>query len=91
MNCGTTTCSVGCLAITSVTIGWPASASADGWISAGFAVEQSVETDQQWNCNGERGEYIAVWKKVGQTAYTVQNNNFNQYSGPCPRGNPYAM
>jgi len=91
MDCGDATCSIGYAMITSFTIGWSAAASAAGWISGGFAVEQSVETGQQYNCEKPPGSYHAVWKKVGQTAYTVENADFNQCSGPRPYGRPFVM
>ncbi len=37
------------------------------------------------------GKYFAVWKKVGQTAYTVQNADVNQCTGQHPRGPPFTM
>ena len=91
MDCGDATCSIGYSSITSFSIGWSASATAFGWISGGFAVEKSVETGQQYNCEKPPGSYLAVWKKVGQTAYTVQNADVNQCTGSHPRGNPYVM
>ncbi|KAK3899009.1 hypothetical protein C8A05DRAFT_37379 [Staphylotrichum tortipilum] len=63
MDCQQGTCSVGYSMITSFTIGWSAGASAAGWINGGFAVEQSVDTGQQYNCEFSPGSYFAVWKK----------------------------
>ncbi|KAK3905792.1 hypothetical protein C8A05DRAFT_41308 [Staphylotrichum tortipilum] len=91
MGCQQGTCSVGYSMITSFTIGWSAGASAAGWISGGFAVEQSVETGQQYSCEFGPGSYFAVWKKVGQTAYTVQNWDLNQCTGAHKSGGPFVM
>jgi len=51
------------------------------WISAGFAVQQSVETGNLYQCVGQPSDYFAVWKKVGTTAYTVRNKSYQPCNG----------
>ncbi|KAK4039506.1 hypothetical protein C8A01DRAFT_36544 [Parachaetomium inaequale] len=65
-------CTIGYQSQQTFGIGWSASASIAGWISAGFAVEKSTSTGMYAECNGNPGDYMAVWMSVGQTAYTVQ-------------------
>ncbi|KAH7263769.1 hypothetical protein BKA59DRAFT_449962 [Fusarium tricinctum] len=62
----------------SFSIGWSANA-AVSWISAGFSVIQTIETGNSYECWGNPGDFFAVWKKQGQTAYTVQQGIYN----PC--------
>ncbi|RMJ01442.1 hypothetical protein CDV36_015814 [Fusarium kuroshium] len=60
----------------SYSIGWTANA-AVSWISAGFDVVTTIETGNSYVCNGNPNEFFAVWKKQGQTAYTVQKGIWN--------------
>ncbi|EAQ92762.1 hypothetical protein CHGG_00997 [Chaetomium globosum CBS 148.51] len=72
MECGLRDgCEIGYSNIRSFTISWSASLSAASWISGGFAVESSIETGNQYTCEGKAYDYFAVWKKMGQTAYIV--------------------
>jgi hypothetical protein len=73
LHCTQNTCTIGYTTQKSYTIGFQASASVAGWIAGGFAVEKSVTTGTYSECNGGPGQYMAVWKKVAQTAYTVRN------------------
>jgi hypothetical protein len=91
MDCGQLQCTVGFHQSTSFTIGFSASATAWEWLSGGFDVEVSIETGNDYSCTGQPGDYLAVWKKVGQTAYTVQNANLNQCAGTRPSGSPFVM
>lgn len=75
----------------SYTISWTASAEAAGWITGGFAVEQGFETGNDYICGGVAHERVAVWKAIGQTAYTVQNYQTNQCTGTEPYGSPFNM
>lgn len=84
-------CRVGHSESSSYTVGWHASAEAFGWISAGFAVEQSIETGNDYDCDGSPGDYLAVWKNQAQTAYTVQNTEYNVCTGTRYVGNQYVM
>lgn len=52
---------------------WSASISADGWISAGFAVSDYEESGEVQTCYGGQSETICVWYRFAHTAYTVQN------------------
>ncbi|KAB5586295.1 hypothetical protein GE09DRAFT_984522, partial [Coniochaeta sp. 2T2.1] len=70
-NCGQGDCQVDHTVSKSFTISWTASATAAGWISGGFAVEQSIETGNEYGCQGVAGDRVAVWKAIGLTAYTV--------------------
>ncbi|TLD20431.1 hypothetical protein PspLS_08439 [Pyricularia sp. CBS 133598] len=54
-------------------ISWSARITPFKWISAGFAVEERIMTGSAFTCKGGPGTYMAVWKQVGQTAYTVKN------------------
>ncbi|KAK4182911.1 hypothetical protein QBC35DRAFT_395003, partial [Podospora australis] len=63
--------------------------------SGGFAVEMSIETGNNYECQGQASDYFAVWKNQAQTAYTVRNYNFNQctgtsWSSPCVMCSPNA-
>ncbi|KAH6650203.1 hypothetical protein F5144DRAFT_636699 [Chaetomium tenue] len=92
MECGFRDgCEIGYSNIRSFSIGWSASLSAASWITGGFAVESSIETGNQFPCRGEAYDYFAVWKKMGQTAYTVQNGDYNQCSGFQKSGSPFVM
>ncbi|KAG7284445.1 hypothetical protein NEMBOFW57_010818 [Staphylotrichum longicolle] len=91
MECGNGECEVGSFQSRSFTIGWTASATAYSWISAGFAVEMSIETGNSYNCHGNAYEWVAVWKKIGQTAYTVQNYDLNPCTGSRANGPPFVM
>ncbi|KXX80396.1 hypothetical protein MMYC01_204597 [Madurella mycetomatis] len=91
MDCGQRACSVGYTQARSFTIGWTASATAWQWLNGGFAVEMSAETGTSYECHGQAHDYLAIWKKVGQTAYTVQNANYNVCTGLRRRGSPFVM
>ncbi|CAJ0555381.1 Ff.00g054460.m01.CDS01 [Fusarium sp. VM40] len=71
-------CTAGRSESRSFSIGWTANA-AVSWISAGFSVVQTIETGASYECWGNPGDYLAVWKKQGQTAYTVQQGIYS----PC--------
>jgi hypothetical protein len=75
------TCEIGYGASTSYTVSWSAAASVVSWISGGFAVEKSVETGNTYTCQGNPGDWFALWKKVAQTAYTVHNGIENPCTG----------
>lgn len=60
----------------SFSIGWSANA-AVGWISGGFDVVKTIETGNSYVCEGVPNDFFAVWKKQGQTAYTVKKGSFN--------------
>jgi hypothetical protein len=91
MDCGPRACTVGYAQSRSFTIGWSASIAAVQWINGGFSVESSIETGNSFECHGEAYDYLAVWKKVGQTAYTVQNGNLNPCTGLHPYGPKFVM
>lgn len=78
MSCGSAaTCSVGESNSKSRTVGWSASASAAGWISAGFDVSTTWTTGATYSCGGLPGETICVWYNTAHTAYTVANQQYN--------------
>jgi len=91
MKCGQGICRAGNSKSSSYSVSWSAGATAFQWLSAGFAVEQSVETGNNYECEGEHGETISVWKNQAQTAYTVQNGIYNTCSGTSESGNKYVM
>jgi hypothetical protein len=91
MECQQRDCSIGHEQARSFTIGWSASATAAQWISGGFAVEWSVQTGNTYQCNGAPYDYFAIWKKVGQTAYTVQNADYNRCTGLSPHGSRFVI
>jgi len=81
MQCDATrTCAIAYNSAKSFSIGWTASLSGGGWIDAGFAVTQTVETGTSHYCNGNVGDYFALWKNIGTTAYTVRRLTLNQCS-----------
>ena len=43
------------------------------------------------HCHGQANDYLAVWKKVGQTAYTVRNADYNVCSGTHPTGGQFII
>jgi hypothetical protein len=67
--------------VKSYSVTWSAGLTAWEWISGGFSVTQTVETGTGWQCDGNPGDYFAVWKKVGQTAYKVRNAYYNSCYG----------
>jgi hypothetical protein len=87
----TGTCWVGHGESKSFSVSWSASANVFQWISAGFAVEQTAETGNDYNCEGQANEVVCVWKNQAQTAYTVQNGDYNRCSGTTDRGGRYVM
>lgn len=73
MECGAfQSCSVSYTHATSYSINWFGSISGASWIQAGFGVTTTVETGTSHQCDGNPGDYFAIWKNVGTTAYTVQ-------------------
>lgn len=91
MLCDSLGCSVGSQNSESITVGWTASASAAGWISGGFGVTVTWTTGNSYTCNGNPGDTICVWYNTANTAYTVQNYNYNQCTGAAPYGDPFVM
>jgi len=91
MHCRDGTCEVGRTDAESQTIGWSASGSAYGWISAGFAVESTVETGNAYTCAGKENEVICIWKEVGRTAYRVKNMGNNWCFGERQESDVYEM
>ncbi|KAK1758186.1 hypothetical protein QBC47DRAFT_358065 [Echria macrotheca] len=91
MHCGQNSCEAGYTESSSYTISWSASASAFSWITGGFAVEQSVETGNDYRCSADAGDTVSVWKNEAQTAYTVRNADLNQCTGMHDNGSPYVM
>jgi hypothetical protein len=91
MECGPYECQIGYGTARSFTIGWTASISAAQWINGGFAVEHTIETGNTYSCTGGPHEYMAVWKKVAQTAYTVENFIYNACTGSQPSSAPYVI
>jgi hypothetical protein len=54
-------------------------------------VEESVETGNNYECSGNPGDFLCLWKKVGQTAYSVQNVLYNACTGNSPSGSPFLL
>lgn len=52
----------------SYSFGWSASASAAGWITGGFSVQESVSSGNAYTCNAGPGESVCLWKHIGHTA-----------------------
>ncbi|KAK4206228.1 hypothetical protein QBC37DRAFT_460505 [Rhypophila decipiens] len=77
---------------TSYEVGWSANVGlVYQWISAGFAVQASVQTGNEYTCHGDKGQYFAVWRKIGTTAYTVRNGNYNSCTGTQPTGSNFII
>ncbi|KAM7210259.1 hypothetical protein V8F06_014353 [Rhypophila decipiens] len=76
MQCGNgRTCSVSYAK--NYAISWSANIGAAVWGAVGFAVQTTVETGNEHTCDGNSNDYFAIWKNVGQTAYTVHHETFN--------------
>lgn len=90
MQCNGRPCSVGYQQARSYSIGWSASVNAFEWINAGFSVQRSIETGNQYTCYGDNQDFLCLWKNQAQTAFTVQN-----YRKYCDRnevhGDPFVM
>ncbi|KAK8084047.1 hypothetical protein PG996_002828 [Apiospora saccharicola] len=71
-------------------VGFSASAAAWEWLTGGFSVERSVETGNSWSCQKEGDVMFSLWKKQGQTAYTVQNH-YVSCAGRQDVGSPYVI
>ncbi|KAM7199937.1 hypothetical protein V8F33_004111 [Rhypophila sp. PSN 637] len=85
-KCSERACTVGFGEGRSIAVSWTAGLSIGGWISGGFAVEQTHHTGTYSECNGEPWDWMAVWKAVAQAAYTVETKVTNRcapdgYSG----------
>ncbi|KAI6819206.1 hypothetical protein KC367_g4365 [Hortaea werneckii] len=91
LECGDGTCSVGRTLTHTYSFGWSASASAAGWITGGFSVQQSVSSGNAYTRDGGPGESVCLWKHIGHTAYTVQNQDCNSCTGCQSRGGEYVM
>ncbi|KAH8170333.1 hypothetical protein LIA77_09114 [Sarocladium implicatum] len=90
--CGTApSCSAGYEETTSYTIGFTAEISADGWTSAGFNVQKTWETGNQYTCYGGAGDTACVWYNTAHTAYTVKNVHYDSCLGSSDRSDPYVM
>ena len=91
MQCGKRDgCEIARFASHSYSIGWSASATAWQWLNAGFAVEASIETGNNYACPGNANDYFAVWRKQAQTAYKVRNRQYT-CAGGRDVGNSYVM
>ncbi|KAM7183578.1 hypothetical protein V8F33_013492 [Rhypophila sp. PSN 637] len=76
MQCGNgRTCSVSYAK--NYAISWSANIGAAMWGAVGFAVQTTVETGNEHTCDGNSNDYFAIWKNVGQTAYTVHHETFS--------------
>lgn len=91
MECGYLGCTIASSSVRSYSIGWTANLSPVQWISGGFAVQATIETGNEYSCPGGPYDYLAVWKKIGQTAYTIQNALFNACTGTRPNGASFVM
>ena len=90
-DCGMGECNPAHMQSQSFTIGFSVSANPNQWVSAGFAVEMSTETGQQYQCGGKEGERVCLWKSVGRTAYKVRNGQYNACTGVEPYGPEFEM
>ncbi|KAF2828371.1 hypothetical protein CC86DRAFT_465212 [Ophiobolus disseminans] len=69
--CGASpSCLVGQSKSESFSIGFSTSGSADGWFSAGFDVQKSWTTGNDYQCYGAAGDTVCVWYNTAHTAYT---------------------
>ncbi|PCG96925.1 Hypothetical protein PENO1_065820 [Penicillium occitanis (nom. inval.)] len=92
INCGAAdSCSVGQTESVSYTIGWTASATAEEWLTGGFAVSASWTTGNTYSCNGGSGDTICVWYNTAHTAYTCENGEFNACTGFSGDGDNFVM
>ncbi|CAO2653056.1 Nn.00g024670.m01.CDS01 [Neocucurbitaria sp. VM-36] len=92
-NCGAApSCSAGYEVFKSYTIGWTAGISADSWISAGFEVQESWKTGNEYTCYGASGDDVCIWYNTAHTAYTVHNWAQNTCNGgPKRYSDPFVM
>lgn len=89
-DCGDGNCRVGRSDSRSYTIGYSASANLFGWISGGFTVEETVETGNNYECEGSH-ERVCMWKEVGRTAYRVKNMRNNWCFGEVQDGGEFEI
>lgn len=61
------------------------------WISGGFAVEESIETGNDYTCEGKTGEDVCVWYNVAYTGYTVADWTYNSCTGSHQDTVPYVI
>ncbi|KAF2818344.1 hypothetical protein CC86DRAFT_433620 [Ophiobolus disseminans] len=80
-------CAVGFEKTKSYTVGFTM-AGTGSWISAGFEVQQSWSTGNQYTCYGAKGDNLCIWYLTAHTAYTVRNRVQNTCSGSGPRYSP---
>lgn len=73
MQCGQASCSAGEQNSVSFTIGFSSTVKLFDWLDAGFSVSKTTTTGNSYTCNGNPGDYFAIWKSQAQTAYTAQN------------------
>ncbi|KAI1880323.1 hypothetical protein JX265_001944 [Neoarthrinium moseri] len=73
MDCSRDGCIISRSESRSLSVSWSASGTAWSWLNAGFAVEASIETGNDYQCPGNAGDFFCLWKNQAQTAYTVRN------------------
>jgi hypothetical protein len=66
-------CSVAYNTQSSISIGFsseisPGSGPLKGWTKAGFSVQKSWSTGNNYNCKGHQGEQLCVWYNTAHTA-----------------------
>ncbi|KAJ4296491.1 hypothetical protein N0V90_006536 [Kalmusia sp. IMI 367209] len=92
INCGAApSCSAGYEVSKSYTIGWTSGISADSWISAGFEVQESWTTGNEYTCYGASGDDVCIWYNTAHTAYTVKNKVWNTCVDNERFSDPFVM
>ncbi|KAJ4390257.1 hypothetical protein N0V85_007405 [Neurospora sp. IMI 360204] len=91
IDCTNGGCTVSYNAVKSMSIGFSVGSELTSWISGGFSVEQSVETGNAFECQGQAYEWVAVWKVVARTSYRVRNAVYNSCTGNSPTGNVFLL
>lgn len=92
MACGQGGCDVGQSQSRSFAVSFSAQATVWQWLSGGFAVQWQIETGNTHLCKGNPYDYLAVWRKQAQTAYTVENGvRYTACSGFYTSGEPYVL
>lgn len=84
-------CSIQHNEVKSYSVSWSAGASVWQWINGGFAVTETVEMGNGYECGGSTGDYFAVFKQVGHTAYKVRNAYYNACYGWRETGEPFTL
>ncbi|KAH6663832.1 hypothetical protein B0J14DRAFT_253594 [Halenospora varia] len=74
IECGDTkSCSTGFSNSESFTISADIGGPLNKWIDAGFSVQKTKETGNQYSCDGVPGDTVCIWYQMAHIQYTVKN------------------